>query len=172
MSFKNRQVRRFYLTGKVPFPMPFPSAGAISFERAKIQLSPRGTTKEQHFVIVHEKPTNDCDVARVMRIEDISAIFFPGEFENIDDPNSRFKFSPADRVEDFENGAWFFEHDIRVDLIINSLKIKEEEMAGADSSVRGIVFVPEDRPVITRSEVTQAAGATSYVGRSGCDCCN
>ena len=170
MKIKNRQVRRLYLTGTVAFPMPFPSVGDISFERADIDFSP-GSRRNQHFLVIQERPTHDSEVERVIRMEDISAIFFPGHSERSDDGGSRFVLSESDRVENFDNGEWFFGEDVRVARIAGWLNVKEDDLFAEGFTIRGMVFVPEDRPVTTRSEVTEAAGATRSP-TSGCDCCN
>ena len=170
MKIKNRQVRRLYLTGTVAFPMPFPSVGDISFERAEVDFSP-GSRRTQHFVVVQEKPTHNSDVERVIRIEDVSSLFFPVRYEQKDDSSPRLFFSDSDRVEDFDRGEWFFGEDVRVARIASWLNVKEEDLFSEEFKIRGIAFVPEDRPVISRTQVTEAAGATGAV-RSGCDCCN
>ncbi len=159
------------MTGVVSFPMPFPSVGAVSFEWAEVRLSPGGKVKEQFFVVVNEKPTHNCDVARVIRMDDISAIFFPGRYEEKGDSGPQFVFSDDDRVEDFDQGEWFFEGDITGQRIAEWLHIEPGKLI-EKCDAKGIIFLRENRPVVTRSEVTEAAGATFYHPKSGCDCCN
>jgi hypothetical protein len=69
-----------------------------------------------------------------------------------------FPAGEGNRVDDFEDGEWVLGPNIR-----------------ADADRRGIVFVPEYRPVLTNNEITQTAGSVGapQVGYSyGCDCCN
>jgi hypothetical protein len=161
MELDSRQTSHLFAAGTVAFPISFPSIGTISLEPGKLELSRGGDRPDQQFVVVQEGWHGKQGVLRAMRVQDVPAIFFAGERENRDDPKSRFLFSTASRVENFENGEWFVNGEITTDKIVDRLNglIKDRFITRA-SNARGIVFVPEDRPVLT--QVISTAGDASY----------
>jgi len=173
MRFTRSQTRRLFLAGTVAFPMPFPGIGTVSIEKALLRLSSRRKRRGRSFVVVQEKQRRDQSVIRIIRMRDVSAIFFPGEYSRKGDPTSKFSFSDCDRVDDFDQGQWFLNGHINVETIRAGLNITVEEFTRRNSKARGVVFVPENRPVLSITEVTQTAGATSYEPLGwGCDCCD
>lgn len=169
----SRQTRRFYLAGTTPFPTAFPSVGVISIELGSLFYSARDASKSKEdalFVVVKEPSYGDEAVSRVVLQKDVGAIFFHGSMEG-KNGKKVFRFSDADRVEDFEKGEWFFTPDINIQVVKDKLNVKEAEISGQKSIARGIIFVPKDRPVltVTISEVIEPAGCT-YATPPGCEC--
>lgn len=162
MQLDRRQTRHLFLAGTVAFPISFPSLGTISFEEGSLQLwrdiDPRG----QLFVVVQEGYQRKQGVVRAALVEDVAAIFFAGERENKDDPYSRFRFSNSDRADSLENGEWFLDKDISVGTIEDRLKVPKDQLRimTRASIAKGIIFVPEDRPLLTQGIST--AGDASY----------
>jgi hypothetical protein len=166
----SRQTRRLFLAGTVAFPMPFPSIGTISIEDGDLLYSPGGQSQPTTFVVVREIPGSERATLRVMQAEDVAAIFFAGGWETSPDGSRVFRFERGGRVEDFEQGEWFLNPEIDAKTIFDRLKIDVKQ---SDSDARGVVFVPEQRPVLTISEVTQTAGSTGelpYYRDCECEC--
>jgi len=175
MDLDIQQTRRFYLAGTVAFPTPFPSAGGISIEDGSFKLSDNGDKgncgdmkdKEQNgekkervtFVVVQEKTGVDEATIRVVRKSDVAAIFFPGVWVDTDN-DPVFQFTERERVHDLDEGEWFLGPQIKATKITTRLKLDQRhvDITRRDSGVRGIVFVPEHRPVLTIYECAQAAG--------------
>jgi hypothetical protein len=135
------QTRRLYLAGTVAFPVPFPAVGTISIVDGYVKRSARGRDEPRSLVIVRELSGPDHATTRVIQTKHVAAIFiFKGQ---------------GNRVDNFENGEWILSP-------VNSKKKRAEGKPDAkpsDATFRGIVFVPEYRPVLTINEITQTAGA-------------
>jgi hypothetical protein len=157
MDLDSRQSRRLFLAGTVAFPMPFPATGVISIQKGNLHFSHGGEPQHATFVVVQEKPGSQRTTLRVIRIEDVAAIFFPGTWQNESASKRVFHFARGDRVEDLEQGEWFLNPEIDAAKIHTRLKI---HVTNQDSDARGVVFVPEHRPVLSITEVTQTAGST------------
>jgi hypothetical protein len=105
---------------------------------------------------------------RIILAKDVAAIFFPGAWETDSDQSRVFRFKRNGRVEDFERGEWFLNPEIDAKKILDKLN---SDVTRRDSDARGVVFVPENRPVLSISEVTQTAGSICDVPVSfGCEC--
>ena len=168
MDLDIRQTRRLYLAGTVPFPMPFPSTGTISIEDGSLLIrSPVTQSARTTFVVVQDRPGGEHSTLRVIRAEDVAAIFFPGAWDNGSDQSRAFRFERGGRVEDLEQGEWFLNPEIDAKTISARLNT---DIARRDSDARGVVFVPENRPVLSISEVTQTAGSTCDMPAAYSDC--
>jgi hypothetical protein len=150
------------LAGTVAFPKPFPSAGAFSVEDGP--LSHTTGARSTKFVVLQEKSRLEEETARSVLKEDVAAIFFPGVWEDTDQGHV-FRFAEQDRVHDLEKGEWFLNPEIDAETISRQLNI---DIRRRDSRARGIIFVPESRPVLTNHEFTQPAGSIEAL-QSGCD---
>jgi hypothetical protein len=169
------QTRRFYLSGTVAFPTPFPTADGISIEDGSFQLPDdankwrNGEKKDKQnngeqmetvpFVVVQENTGLQQATIRVVRESDVRAIFFPGVWVDTD-KGRKFIFAEREYVHDLEQGEWFLGPQITAKEITGRLKLDERgtDIACRDSGVRGIVFVPEHRRVVTIHEFAQTAG--------------
>ena len=185
LDLDSKQTRRFYLAGTAAFPTPFPSAGGISIEEGSLLLSDdtdkvnSGEKKDKEnngdkreratFVVVQEKTGLEEATIRVVRKSDVAAIFFPGVWVDTDH-GPVFRFTERERVHDLEEGEWFLGPQIKAAKITTRLKLDRSnvDITRRDSGVRGIVFVPEHRPVLTVSECAQAAGAAEMVIMGPC----
>jgi hypothetical protein len=158
MDYHPRQTRRLFLSGAVPFPTPFPCVGALSFEHGQLiyddKYFDRITVRQ---ILVDESPRPDSATRRVFLARDLSAVFISSSNE--------------DRVTNFEDGVWILPPYIDSDRMEEALKRRDD-----GPPPRGIVFLAEDRSVLTLNEVTQTAGAVEtpsadhYFRR--CDCCD
>ena len=168
MDLDSLQTRRFYLAGTVAFPAPFPGAGEISIKSGSVSRSADGKRNDQVFVILHEESGFNRTVKRVFLKDDVAAIFIPGAATDTDQ-GRRFRFAERDSVRDLENGEWILNADIDVDKISQRLGI---DIRSPTSGARGIVFVPEQRPVLTITELTQPAGAVGEAipDKPQCEC--
>jgi len=180
-----KQTRRFYLAGTVAFPTPFPTAGGISIEQGRFHLPDDGNkgrngdkkNKQDNgegietvpFVVVEENTGLMQSTIRVVRESDVRAIFFPGVWVDTD-KGRVFKFAEEEYVHDLEQGQWFLGPQITVDNIIKRLKLDDRgtDIGCRDSGVRGIVFVPEHRRVVTIHERAQTAGDAAMKIRGDC----
>jgi hypothetical protein len=185
MDLDVKQTRRFYLAGTVAFPTPFPSAGGISIEDGSFQFPDDGDKenngekkdKENNggkkdkvtFVVVQEKSGVRQATTRVVHKSDVAAIFFPGVWVDTDE-GPVFRFAERERVHDLEEGEWFLGPQIKVTKITTRLKLAQRniDITSRDSGVRGIVFVPEHRPVLTVYECAQTAGDAAMEIRGQC----
>jgi hypothetical protein len=168
MDLDIRQTRRLYLAGTVAFPMPFPATGVISIEHGSLPLSPDCQSQHTTFVVVQDSPGHERSTLRIILAKDVAAIFFPGAWETDSDQSRVFRFKRNGRVEDFERGEWFLNPEIDAKKILDKLN---SDVTRRDSDARGVVFVPENRPVLSISEVTQTAGSICDVPVSfGCEC--
>jgi hypothetical protein len=185
MDLDFKQSRRFYLAGTVAFPTPFPSAGGISIEDGSLLLSVdrdevnHGEKKDKEnneekrervvFVVVQETTGVEKATTRVVRKSDVAAIFFPGEWIDTDN-GPVFRFAEPECVHDLEHGEWFLGPQIKVSKITTRLKLDQikVDITRRDSGVRGIVFVPEDRSVLTIHECAQSAGNAVMNVRGHC----
>jgi hypothetical protein len=140
MDLDFSQTRRLYLAGTVAFPMPFPTVGKISIQPGNVTRSLRGAGEGSLLVVIEEQGGFERSTIRVMMAEDVAAIFFyKGE---------------GNKVEDFENGEWMLGPAIKAEK-----KAERQRATARQDLKRGIVFIPEHRPVLTISETTQTAGA-------------
>jgi hypothetical protein len=168
------QTRRFYLAGTVAFPAPFPATGPISIEGGSFQLpddDSNGRIEEKKskrdggaqpegepFVVVQEGSGLANATIRVVRESDVRAIFFPGVWVDAD-KGRIFIFAQEEYVDNLERGEWFLGPQINADEISKRLKLHERgiDITCRYSGVRGIVFVPEHRRVVTIHETAQLA---------------
>src|SRR5262245_61759767 len=149
MQLDTRQTRRIFLTGTVSFPVPFPSAGAISFEACNMCYSAGENTKAKDLVVVQESSHNSRTIARAILQNHIAAIFVPG----IRGPNNRFQISQQAKLEDLEKGEWFVDSDVNTDTIRSRLNwSSEDDITTRGSVLRGIVFTRKDAPVLSVAE--------------------
>ena len=88
MDLDIRQTRRLYLAGAVPFPVRYPTVGAISIEQGKLH----GHVEKTLFVVVREETERDQATTRVILAEYVAAIFY-------------YK-GKGRRVDNFEDGEW------------------------------------------------------------------
>ena len=167
MDLDSRQTRRLYLAGTVAFPTPFPTAGSISIEDGSLFYSgvPQGTA----FVVVQEESGRTRAAIRLVREDDVAAIFFPGVWVETEG-KSVFRF--AKQADDLEQGEWFLNPEINADQISERFSIN---VRSRDSGARGIAFVPEHLPLMTINERAETAGSagelsTRWIDKMGCDC--
>jgi hypothetical protein len=157
MQLDSRQTRRTFLTGTVSFPVPFPSAGAISFEARDLTYSEGKNTKAKDLVVVQESCHNSLTMARAVLQKHVAAIFVPG----IRGPNNRFQISQQSKLDDLEKGEWFVDSDVNTDTIRSRLNwSSEDDITTRGSVLRGIVFTRKDAPVRSVAEVTETAEAS------------
>jgi len=145
------QLRRFYSTGAIALPLPFPTVGDISILDAELDQS-YGQEKTKAVVIVRERARFEGTTTRVILRKHVAAIF---EY-----------YGKGDRVDDFKNGKW------RLAPIKGRGEAPEGEkgeLAPGALQFRGIVFVPEYRPVLTIEETTRTAGSIESEW-GGCEC--
>ena len=157
MELDYRQTRRLYLAGTTPFPMPFPTVGAISLEDGKLTYSRQGPIETRLLVIVREEPGSEHATTRIILAKHVSAIFFYA--------------GQGNRVDDFENGEWVLGPYISDEKAIAKVTANFKNQRAKS----GIVFVPEHRPVLTINELTKTAGAigSQQMGyHFGCECCD
>jgi hypothetical protein len=186
----SKQTRRLFLAGTVAFPTPFPSLGTISVEKGRLRRSDEdNNAPDELFVVVQEKAGIDRAKVRVVRQEDVAAIFIPEMSDYADDPLTKCCCDEEDLVRDLEQGIWILKPGRDVaELIQNAVKgdsDSAEKKAGRntaeknkkrridvgrrDSGVKGIVFVPRHQPVLTIEECTHAAGDVDpYIIKAGC----
>lgn len=162
MELDFRQTRSLHLAGTVAFPTPFPTAGQLWFEDGKLTYPT--ATRPTTFVIVHESSSLEYTTTRAALKTDVAAIFFPGYWEDTD-KGRVFHFSESNCVHDLEKGEWFLDPDVEVETISRKLQI---DVTSRDSGARGIMFVPEMKPVYSRDESVLTAGGAQMT-RSGCD---
>lgn len=167
MELSSTLTRRTYLAGAVAFPTPFPSAAGISIEDGERFRSARGADQNATFVIVQERSGPERATIRAVSKHDVAAIFFPGVWEDGREQGRTFRFTDQHGVHDLDAGEWFLNPDIDADAISRRLNIN---ITRRDSGAKGIVFVPQHRPVLTITECTQTAGAAEAQG-GGCDPC-
>jgi hypothetical protein len=185
MDLDVKQTRRFYLAGTVAFPTPFPTVGGISIEDGSFQLpddAKKGRNGEKNdkrtngeemetvpFVVVQENTGLQQATIRVVRESDVRAIFFPGVWVDTD-KGRIFRFSEREYVHELEEGEWFLGPQINADEITRRLKLRErgKDITCRDSGVRGIVFVPEHRRVVTIHECALTAAETALEIRGNC----
>jgi hypothetical protein len=160
-----------FLAGTVAFPISFPSIGTISFEEGSWQLWRDEKPVGQLFVVVQEGYHHKQGVLRAARAEDVAAVFFAGERENPDDRYSRFRFSDDSRADNLENGEWFLHGEILPDTITGRLNVPKDQLRIMEraSIAKGIIFVHEDRPLLT--QVISTAGEASYGPQQRCSEC-
>ncbi len=157
MQLDSRQTRRTFLTGTVSFPVPFPSAGAISFEACNLPYSEGKNTKAKDLVVVQESSHNSLTMARSVLQKHVAAIFVPG----IRGPNNRFQISQQAKLDDLEKGEWFVDSDVNTDTIRTRLNwSSEDDITTRGSVLRGIVFTRKDTPVLSVAELRETAAAT------------
>jgi hypothetical protein len=155
MDLEFPQARRLYLAGSVAFPTPFPTVGTITTKLGDLSVSPAGKGEDALLVIVDDEPGLGDATTRVMLAAHVSAIFiYKGE---------------GNRVDDFENGEWILGSLIKAD---RKSEKPRTDAARAHPRRRGIVFLPEHRPVLTITECAQTAGATgaALFAKGGCEC--
>jgi hypothetical protein len=169
MKLDARQTRRLLLAGAVPFPKPYPSIGRISVERTKLVYS-RLLNKLKTLIVVQEQ--HKSDVTRLFVKSGVAAIFIAGAWVRVSRDGWVFRFSRQHAVHNFERGEWFLGPEISVDAIRTRLKKPKLAIDKRGNPARGIVFVYEDRPVMTVTEVVQTAGSIDpcRTGRYCCDC--
>ena len=138
MDLDIKQTRRWYLSGTVAFPTPFPSAGGISVEDGAIIRSEGTGRQTATFVVVQEEATVEQSTIRVVLDRDVAAIFFPGEFVDTDQ-GREFRFAEKDGVDDLEKGEWFVNPDIDAAEISKRLGV---DIGRRNSGARGIAFCP------------------------------
>jgi hypothetical protein len=142
MDLDFRQMKRLYLAGTVAFPMPFPTVGTISIEEGKLAHSPHGKIETKLLVLVREELAPEHARTHVVLAEWVAAIFyFTGE---------------GNRVDDLENGEWVLGPPMKDNRASGKVK---GGVIPRDSDRRGIVFVQENRPVLTLDEVAQTASS-------------
>jgi hypothetical protein len=145
------QTRRLYLAGAVAFPTPFPSVGTITVKPGEVSFAPQVKGPNTLLVTVESEPGFGDATTHVMLAAHVTAIFvYKGK---------------GNKVEDFEDGEW---------IVGDAIKADKPERARAETprpSRRGIVFIPEHRPVLTISECAQAAGASGSFPdtKGGCE---
>lgn len=142
MDLNHRQTRRLYLAETTPFPLLFPSVGTISIEMGSLAHSPIGQSDAESQVIIREEPGPDDATTRIVLVEHVTAIFLSA--------------AEGNQVENFEDGVWLLGPNVKHEKLAEQL---EAERVRRGSDPRGIVFIPEYRPVLTIHESTQKAGA-------------
>lgn len=145
MSLDPRQTRRLQLADAIAFPTPFPTVGDIWCESGELLHERDGFKEGSLLVYIQEPRETNADTTRVVLARDVAAIFVADE--------------KATRVDDFENGAWYVRPVEKRDKGFERMR---KFLGSRETPKRGIVFVPENRPVVTHHEVTQTAGAASH----------
>jgi hypothetical protein len=169
MKLDARQTRRLLLAGAVPLPKPYPSVGRISIERRKLVYS-RFAEKTKTFIVIQEQ--HKSAVTRLILRSGVAALFFPGIWVRVPRIGRVFKFSRQHAVHNFEKGEWFLGPEINVDAIRTRLRKPKLAIHKRGNPARGIVFVYQDRPVMSVTEVVQLAGCIGprRTGHYCCDC--
>lgn len=160
MKLDIRQTRALYLAGTVRFPLCYSDSGEVWLDNCVLQF--RGDSEKSNFVFLHEKSSLEYSVTRLVRLSNVSAIFFPGCWE---ERQGKRVFRFSDEVHDLERGEWFYGPDV------NAEKIQEVLMTdihNREAGAKGVVFVPESRAVFSQDEWTETAIHVNYV-RGGCD---
>jgi hypothetical protein len=160
MDLDNRQTRRLFLAGTVPFPTLYPSAGIISFESGSLTSSPGRKTDSKPVLVVQDRSDRDCTKTHAILLEHITSLFVPG----VRDEHGQFRVAQDASVEDDEQGEWFFEADISAAAIRDRLRLPEDfDITSRESKLRGIAFVRESRPVVSTAEMIATAARTHDV---------
>jgi hypothetical protein len=151
----------------VPFPTPYPTAGGISIEEGSFHFS-----NEKHnatFVVIQENTTVEESTIRVVPNSNVAAIFFPGVWVETEGRRV-FQFAKREGVHDLDEGEWFLGPHIDAAKIMTRLKLTESniDITRRDSGVRGIVFVPENLPVLTINQYAETAGDAAMDVRGHC----
>ena len=121
MNLDFRQTRSLCLAGTAAFPKPFPSARGISIEDG--HLSYATGAREAIFVVVQEEFALEHATTRVVIKENVTAIFFPGVWEDDPDRGRVFRFAEPDGVHDFDKGEWFLDTEIEAEKISEKMKV-------------------------------------------------
>jgi hypothetical protein len=166
MDLDARQLRSFFTAGTVAFPRPYPTLGRISFQGGRLTLAPAGQPQNKDLVIVYEYQPNGSIVRTILQ-EDVSAIFVPGER----DAAGAFTRSEKPYAESLERGEWFIGDDVNAAAVRARLNLQAPDVSGPNSVLRGIVYVPKDRPILKVTEVAQTAGAEAESPEEICCCC-
>jgi hypothetical protein len=152
-----------YLSGTVPLPRAFPTAAPLTIEEGC--LCHAGDERHDDvFVSLKEETSLRHSVSRVILVEHVAAIFFPGVWTK-DGGKNVFHFAEPDAVDDMEKGEWFLKSNVDPKKISQKLKI---DISRSDAGARGIVFVLKDAPVVTIEEYVRPASAFSDYAE-GCD---
>lgn len=160
LEFDGFHVRRYFLTGTVGFPTPFPTLGEI--RRSKLIPPEAGATwtgtpwcdeKAKDAVIVHQPADSQHKIYRVVLLDDVQAIFIPKDRDKETGDDDQ----PCAPI-DLEKGDWIVKPDGQREL--PSL---------------GIVFVKETAPVFRRTESVESAVESAERPlladyRMGCSC--
>ena len=130
------QLRSFFLAGTVPIPSPFPALGKISLNlhAGDVQQAPEELPLDA-LVIEHQQSPR-VTIARTVLIDDVQAVFLPG------DP------------EDFNllGGTWYFQPEIKKCLVA---------ALSENVDAKGIVHVPEGARVYMEVGVGMTAAESA-----------
>ena len=163
MELNVRQTRAMHLANTVALPRAFPSAAPITIEEGC--LCHAGDERHDDvFVSVVEETGLRHSVSRVILLEHVAAIFFPGVWTK-DGGKNVFNFAEPDAVLDMDKGEWFLKSNVDLKKISQKLKI---DVSRSDSGARGIVFVQRTAPVHTIEEYVRSASSFSDEAE-GCD---
>jgi hypothetical protein len=169
MDLDIRQTRQLFLAGASAFPTPFPGAGTIWFERGTLTYAQGERPRQTDLILLEESSHQRRSRIRVMLQKDVSALFIPGKRRS---PKDRLRISCNGQVHDLEEGEWFLDADVNAKTLRKRLRLPEKtDIKSRRSVLRGIVFVGNDRPVITISEQTVLAGGAVMVARPGEHAC-
>jgi hypothetical protein len=156
MELNVRQTRGMYLAGTVPLPRAFPTAAPITIE-AGCLCHACDERQDEVFVSILEEAELRFSVTRVILLENVAAIFFPGVWTK-DGAKNVFNFAEPNEVDDMDKGEWFLKSNIDAKKISQKLKV---DVSRRDSGARGIVFIPRNAPVVSIEESVRPASSFS-----------
>lgn len=171
MDLDARQTRRLFLAGTVAFPQPFPSTGEITFEGGNLKFAGDQAQKPEPMVAVQEHARRNRSSRRVVLQDHVTALFIPGTRS----PDGTFCISRKKWVNNFERGEWFLHSDVNPDAVRDRLAPEDKKAKGkngknGDTTLRGIIFLPEHLPVVSMTEETTTAGEALECIEYGCTC--
>lgn len=156
MQIDPKQTRLLYLSGTAALPGPFPSLGVISIEQHCLQFPPDNRSETQSFVVVQQVHSPQRRVTHLIRSDRVAAIFFPATTKAGADSKAEVRAECRDI--DSAEGHWFLTPDIDTGVIAEKLGISPDELASRASTARGVVFIPEQEPLLSQVEIGQTAG--------------
>lgn len=173
MDLSPQQARRFFLSGTVAFPTPFLSSGIISFETNNWTLGVGQPALATNFVVVQEHAAGDRTIVRVIKQEDVAALFVPGEMIG-----SQFEVSNSPTIDNLEQGLWFYNTKVDVEAIQQVIQPKPDtSFHNRTSSLRGIAYALASAQIWNIAEIPSTAAESCdidwpdpHVGRISCVC--
>lgn len=173
MDLSPQQARRFFLSGTVAFPTPFLSSGIISFETNNWTLGVGQPALATSFVVVQEVAAGAGTIVRVIKQEDVAALFVPGEMVG-----SEFEVSNSATIDNLEQGLWFYNTKVDVEAIQQAIKPKPDtSFLNRSSSLRGIAYVQAGAQIWNVAEIPATAAESCHIdwpepeiGRISCLC--